>query len=170
MSRVYLIPVSKTCSCWIRWTGSLRPAAAHLVGSSPASGSRKNIPHVAEVDIIVKVWHSLRLGSCGDRAVTTIGGVLKELVISVFTIVSLSLGIYPVIAWLIDAHLSLVLRVCVNIIHDKLVGASLCSLTGNSSKDSVHMATSMESTIIWESVVESIGSSDKGGKRESLHI
>ena len=170
MSRVYLISVSSALSCWVWWTLSILAAAAHLVGSSPASGSRKNVPKVAEVDIIVKVWHSFGVGSCSDRAVTTIGGVLKELVIGVFTIVSQSLRIDPVIAWLIDAHLSLVLGVCVNIVHDELVGASLCGFAGNSSEDSAQMATSMESTIVWESVVESKCSSDKGGKRESLHI
>ena len=170
MSRVYLISVSKACSCWVWWTLTLRTAAAHLVSSSPASGSRKNIPEVAEVDIIVKVWHSFGVGSCSDRAVTTIGGVLKELVIGVFTVVSQSLRIDPVITWLVDAHLSPVLGVCVKIVHDELVWASLCSFTSNLSEYSTHMATSMDETIIWESVVESISSSGKSGKRESLHI
>ena len=170
MSRVYLISVSSALSCWVWWTLSILAAAAHLVGSSPASGSRKNVPEVAEVDIIVKVWHSFGVGSRSDRAVATIGSVLKKLVIGVFTVVSQSLRIDPVVTWLVDAHLSLVLGVCVDVVHDELVGASLCGFTGNSSENSAQMATSMESTIVWESVVESIGSSDKGGKRESLHI
>ena len=170
MSRVYLISVSSTCSCWIRWTLGILAAAANLVASCPASGSRENIPQIAEVDIIVKVWHCFWVGSCCDRAVASIGSVLEELVISVFTVVCLSLGIYPVITWLVDAHLSLVLRVCVNIVCDELGGASLSSFTSNSREDSVHVATSMESTIIWEAVVESKGSGDKGSEFESLHI
>ena len=82
--------VSSTGRDWVRWAVVVLTAVAGTVAAE-ASCSGKNVPEVAEVDVVVEIRHGLRVRSGGNIAVSAIGGELEELVIGVFAVVGLSL-------------------------------------------------------------------------------
>ena len=135
-----------------------------------ASGSGENVPEVAEVDVVVEVGHGLRVRSGGNLAVGTILGELEELVIGVFLVVGQSLGEDPVSTGVMNAHLTLVLGIGVDVVSDELSSLSDGISALGTGKDGINMAASVECAVIWESVMVGNGDGGNGGKDEGLHI
>ena len=154
---------------WVGWAVVVLAAVADAVVGIPSGGPGEDVPEVAEVDVVVEVGHGLGSRSGGDGAVGATGGELEELVVGVLAIVGLSLGPDPVGTGVLDAHLTLVLGVGVNIVVDELGGLGDGIGARDSGEGGADVAAGVESAVIWEAVVEGDGNSSNGGEDEGLH-
>ena len=145
--------VSGTSCLWVRWISF---TVSDWVFTSPAIEPREDVPHVAEVDAVVKIAERLRFWSGGDHAVRSVGCEVEELIIGIFLVVGETLRPYPVIwrsAFFLDRHLSFVLRVSVHVILDKSISLSIWVWTCDTFKCSSQVTISMEGIIIGESMI-----------------
>ena len=81
-----------------------------------------------------------------------------------------SLGEDPVSTGVMNAHLTLVLGIGVNVVSDELSSLSDGISALGTGKDGINMAASVECAVIWESVMVGNGDGGNGGKDEGLHI
>ena len=161
--------VSSTDSLWVLWAVLVLTAVVCIV-ADVSSDSGKDVPEIAEVDVVVEVGVGLRDRSGSNLAVKSISGELKELVIGVFAVVGNSLGVDPVCTRVMNAHLTLVLGISILIKFDELSSLANGIGTGGKRDSGINMAASMEGVVIWESVIVSSGDSSDGGEDEGLHI